>query len=172
MIGIALSYLLLSTSTLAAALAWKVKGIQRRVMYLSSAMFELTFPKFGNVIGFVGAISFLFVVLAFSFGRLGAWTWLYVSFLPLVGVYVVFAAAKLLFPLVALLFGVSALLGIRVNNLLHWLHTDALVTSSLLLFISSFSHLMGYYPVSEFSFFSGILFGALQMLEGAEVLKT
>ncbi|MCO6042112.1 hypothetical protein [Thermococcus alcaliphilus] len=177
MIGIALSYLVLSASILGAALAWKVKGTQGSIMYLSSAMFalgfllELTFPEFGNVIGFIGAISFLFVVLAFSFGRLGAWTWLYVGLSAAVGIYVVFAAVELLFPLMTLLFALSALLGIRLNNLLPWLHTDALATSSLFFFISFFSHLMGYHLVSEFSFFSGMLFGALQMFEGVEILK-
>jgi len=177
MIGITLSYLLLSASILGAALAWKVKETRESIMYLSSAMFvlasvlEFTFPKFGNAIGFIGAVSFLFAVLAFLFGKLGACMWLYAGFSVVIVVYVVFTATGLLFPLMALLFALSALLGIKLNNLLPWLHIDVLVTSSLLLFISFFSYLMGYYLVSEFSFFSGILFGVLQMFEGAEVLK-
>jgi len=177
MIGIALSYLLLSASILGAALAWKVKGTQENTMYLSSAMFalasilEFTFPKFGNAIGFIGAVSFLFVVLVLSFGRLGVWTWLYAGFSTVIVAYAVFTAVELLFPLMVLLFALSALLGVKLNNLLSWLHTDVLVISSLLLFISFFFYLMGYYLVSEFSFFSGILFEVLQMFEGVEVLK-
>jgi len=177
MIGITLSYLLLSASILGAALAWKVKETGESIMYLSSAMFvlasvlEFTFPKFGNAIGLIGAVSFLFAVLAFLFGKLGAWTWLYAGFSAVTVAYVVFTAVELLFPLMALLFALSALLGIKLNNILPWLHTNVLVISSLLLFVSFFSYLMGYHLVSEFSFFSGILFGSLQMFEGAEVLK-